>query len=136
LTSLDAGSDLRRETVMRDARNKMFQFLPRTWEDFLAVTTPTPLVLLPGVPTVGEFVPGFEAGGWQGICAPSTTPSEVVDRLNRETNAVLADGTSKARLAQLGGQVFAGTPADFGNFIAAETDKWGKVIRQAGISAN
>jgi tripartite-type tricarboxylate transporter receptor subunit TctC len=132
ITDLIAG----RVQVMFDVVVSSISYINSGQLRALAVTTRTPLELLPGVPTVGEFVPGFEAGGWQGICAPSTTPSEVVDRLNRETNAVLADGTSKARLAQLGGQVFAGTPADFGNFIAAETDKWGKVIRQAGISAN
>ena len=99
----------------------------------LALATPTPHELLPGVPTIGEFVPGFEAAGWQGVCAPSLTPPDVVDRLNREINTVLADARSKARLAELGGQPSPGTPAEFGRFIAAETDKWGKVIREAGL---
>jgi len=99
----------------------------------LAVTTATPQELLPGVPPIGEFVPGYEASGWQGICAPSKTPAEIIDRLNREINAALADANSKARLAELGGQPFVGTPADFGKFLAAETDKWGKVVREAGL---
>ena len=100
----------------------------------LAVTTATPQPdLLPGLPTVGQYVPGFEAAGWQGLCAPSQTPPEIVERLNREINAILADAPTKARLAELGGQAAPGTPADFGKFIADETDKWGKVVRQAGV---
>jgi hypothetical protein len=77
----------------------------------LAVATKTPHELLPGVPTIGEFVPGFEAGGWQRVCAPSKTPTEIIDRVNHEINAVLADAKLKARLAELGGQPSAGTPA-------------------------
>jgi tripartite-type tricarboxylate transporter receptor subunit TctC len=99
----------------------------------LAVTTATPQELLPGVPTIGEFAPGYEAGGWQGVCAPSKTPTEIIDKLNRETNAVLADANSKARLAELGGQPFVGTPAEFGKFLVAETDKWGKMVRETGL---
>ena len=99
----------------------------------LAVATPTPHELLPGVPTISESVPGFEAGGWQGVCAPSKTSAEIVDKLNREINAVLADAKLRARLVELGGQPTPGTPADFGKFIASETDKWGKVVRQAGL---
>jgi len=100
----------------------------------LALATPTPHELLPGVPTIREFVPGFEAAGWQGVCAPSQTPADVVERLNREINAVLADAKSKARLAELGGQPSPGTPAELGAFIAAETDKWGRVVREAGLT--
>jgi tripartite-type tricarboxylate transporter receptor subunit TctC len=81
-------------------------------------------------------VPGYEAAGWQGVCAPSKTPVAVIERLNREINAVLADAKSNARLAELGGLSAAGTPADFGKFIAAETDKWGKVVREAGVKAD
>jgi tripartite-type tricarboxylate transporter receptor subunit TctC len=102
----------------------------------LAVTTATPQDVLPGVPTVGEFVPGYEASGWQGLCAPLKTPPDIVDKLNREIDAGLADATFKAKLAQLGGQPFPGTPADFGKFIASETDKWGKVVRKAGVKAD
>jgi tripartite-type tricarboxylate transporter receptor subunit TctC len=99
----------------------------------LAVATKTPHELLPGVPTIGEFVQGFEAGGWQGVCAPSKTPTDIIDRVNQETNAVLADAKLKARLTELGGQPSVGTPAEFGKFLAAETDKWGKVVREAGL---
>jgi tripartite-type tricarboxylate transporter receptor subunit TctC len=99
----------------------------------LAVTTATRLEVLPGVPTVGEFVPGYEASGWQGIGAPAKTPREIIDKLNREINAGLNDPKFKARLADLGVMPVAGTPADFGKLIADETEKWGKVIRAANI---
>ena len=99
----------------------------------LAVTTPTRSELLPDIPTVGEFVPGYDASGWQGIGAPRHTPTEIVDKLNREINAGLADPKVRARLANLGGLVLSGSPADFGKFIADETEKWGKVIRAANI---
>src|SRR5580692_7045215 len=101
----------------------------------LAVTTATPQAVLPGVPTVGQFVPGYEASGWQGVCAPKGTPADIIDKLNRDINAGLADATFKAKLAALGGQPFPGTPADFGKFVAAETKKWGKVVRKAGVKA-
>jgi tripartite-type tricarboxylate transporter receptor subunit TctC len=99
----------------------------------LAVATSKPHELLPGIPTISESVPGFEAGGWQGVCAPSKTPAEIVDKLNREINVVLADAKLKARVVELGGQPSPGTPADFGKFISSETDKWGKVVREAGL---
>jgi tripartite-type tricarboxylate transporter receptor subunit TctC len=102
----------------------------------LAVTTATRQDLLPGIPTVGEFVPGYEASGWQGVLAPSKTPADIVDKLNREINAALADPQTKARLADLGGQPSPGTPADFGKFVASETDKWGKVVREANVRAD
>jgi tripartite-type tricarboxylate transporter receptor subunit TctC len=82
---------------------------------------------------MGEFVPGFEASIWFGIGAPMNTPTEIVDRLNKEINAGLAVPTVKARLTDLGGTVLAGSPSDFGKLIADETEKWGKVIRAAGI---
>jgi tripartite-type tricarboxylate transporter receptor subunit TctC len=91
---------------------------------------------LPDLPTVGEFVPGYQASGWFGICAPRTTPVEIVDRLNREINAGLADAKLKARLADLGATVFAGSPSDFGRHIAEETEKWGKVVRAANLRAD
>ena len=99
----------------------------------LAVATPAPHELLPGIPTIGETLPGFGAGGWQGVCAPSKTPADIVEKLNREINAVLADPKLKTRLVELGGQPTPGTPAEWGKFIADETDKWGKVVRQAGL---
>jgi tripartite-type tricarboxylate transporter receptor subunit TctC len=99
----------------------------------LAVTSATRLDALPDIPTVGDFVPGYEASGVNGIGAPKNTPAEIVDRLNREINAALADPKIKARLADLGLTVLPGSPADFGNLIAEETDKWAKVITFAGI---
>jgi tripartite-type tricarboxylate transporter receptor subunit TctC len=80
-------------------------------------------------------MPGYEASGWQGVGAPRNTPAEIVDKLNKEINLALADPKMKARLADLGGTVHPGTPADFGKFIAAETEKWGNVIKFAGIKA-
>ena len=102
----------------------------------LAVTTTARSDILPGVPTVSEFLPGFEAGNWFGIAAPKNTPPEIIDKLNKEINAALADPTVKARLAVLGAAPFAGSPADFGKFIATEAEKWTKVIRTVGIKAN
>jgi tripartite-type tricarboxylate transporter receptor subunit TctC len=101
----------------------------------LAVTTATRLEALPGIATVGEFVPGYEASGFYGLGVPKNTPLEVIDKLNKEVNAGLADPKLRARLADTGGTVLAGTPTDFGKLIAEETDKWGKVIRAANIKA-
>jgi tripartite-type tricarboxylate transporter receptor subunit TctC len=95
----------------------------------LAVTTATRSEVLPDIPTVAEFVPGYEASGWLGISAPNSTPVEIIEMLNREINAGLADPKIKARLADLGGTVLPDPPAAFGKFIADETEKWGKVIR-------
>jgi tripartite-type tricarboxylate transporter receptor subunit TctC len=121
----------------------MFDPLPSSIEHIragklrpLAVTTATRLEVLPNVPTVGEFVPGYEAILWQGIGAPKHTPAEIVDKLNQEINAALADPKMKARLADLGYMVLPGSPADFGKLIAEETQKWGKVIRAANIKAD
>jgi tripartite-type tricarboxylate transporter receptor subunit TctC len=99
----------------------------------LAVTTTTRSQALPDIPTVSEFVPGYEASSWFGVGAPKDTPPAIVDRLNKEVNAGLADPKIKTRLADLGGTLLAGSPADFGNLIANETEKWGKVIRAAHI---
>jgi tripartite-type tricarboxylate transporter receptor subunit TctC len=85
--------------------------------------------------TLGEFVPGFETSGWFGIGAPKNTPIEIIDKLNTEINAGLADPKVEARLGDLGGTVLMGSPADFGKLIADETEKWGKVIRAANIKA-
>jgi tripartite-type tricarboxylate transporter receptor subunit TctC len=101
----------------------------------LAVTTATRSEALPDLPTVGEFVPGFEASQWYGVGAPRHTPAEVVEKLNKEINAALADATLKARLADLGGTVLPGSPADFSELIAEETAKWAKVVKFAGIKA-
>ena len=99
------------------------------------MTTATRSEALPDIPTVADFVPGYEASAWFGIGAPKNTPAEIVEKLNKEINAGLADPKLKARLADLGGTVLAGSPADFGKFIADETEKWGKVIRAANIKA-
>jgi tripartite-type tricarboxylate transporter receptor subunit TctC len=99
----------------------------------LAVATATRLEALPEVPTVAETVPGFEASGWCGFGAPRATPAAIIDTLNRETNAALADPAIAARLADVGAIVLKGSPAEFGAFIAEETQKWAKVIRFAGI---
>ena len=99
----------------------------------LAVTTSTRSEVLPDIPTVGDFLPGYEASIWFGVGPPRNTPSEIVDRLNREINAGLADPTIKARLAEQGGTVLPGSPADFGKLIAEDTEKWSKVIRAADI---
>jgi tripartite-type tricarboxylate transporter receptor subunit TctC len=101
----------------------------------LAVTTATRVAALPDVPSIGDFVPGYEASGWLGIGAPKNTPTEIVDKLNREINAVLADSRIKAQLAELGIAVFPSSPAEFGKLIADETEKWGKVLRAANIKA-
>ncbi|HEY2135597.1 MAG TPA: tripartite tricarboxylate transporter substrate binding protein [Xanthobacteraceae bacterium] len=101
----------------------------------LGVATATRQAALPDVPTVAESVPGYEASFWTGIAAPKGTPAEIVDKLNREVNAALEDPKVKARLAEWGATALTGSPADFGKFIAAETDKWGKVIKTANIKA-
>jgi len=99
----------------------------------LAVTTATRSAVLPDVPTVAEFLPGYEASTWFGVGAPKGTPAEIIEKLNREINAALADPKMKARLANLGGTPLVLSPADFGKLIGEETEKWGKVIRAANI---
>jgi tripartite-type tricarboxylate transporter receptor subunit TctC len=101
----------------------------------LAVTTETRSPILPDIPTVGEFLPGYEASIWYGVGAPKGTPIEIVEKLNNEINVSLADARNKARLADLGGDVLALSPAEFGKLIADETEKWGNVIRALNIKA-
>jgi tripartite-type tricarboxylate transporter receptor subunit TctC len=120
----------------------MFDLLPSSLEHIragrlraLGVTTATRSEALPDIPTVGDFVPGYEASAWQGVGAPRDTPTEIVNKLNAEINAGLADAKIKARIASLGGTVIAGSPADFGKLVADETEKWAKVIRGANIKA-
>jgi len=98
----------------------------------LAVTTAKRAEVLPDLPTVGEFVPGYEASAWLGLGAPSGTSTEIVTTINREVNAALADQKLKTRLADLGGTVLPGSPADFRKFIADETEKWAKVVAFSG----
>ena len=101
----------------------------------LAVTSATHSDALPDIPTVGEFVPGFEASGWFGLGAPKNTPAEIIDKLNKVINAALLDPTMKRQIADLGNTPFSSSSADFGKFIVEETEKWGKVIRTANIKA-
>jgi tripartite-type tricarboxylate transporter receptor subunit TctC len=99
----------------------------------LAVTSAVRAELLPELPTVGDFVPGYETSQWYGIGAPAKTPVEIVGKLNKEINAALADPAMKARFAAIGGEPLPGSPAEFGRLIAEETDKWAKVVRAAGL---
>jgi tripartite-type tricarboxylate transporter receptor subunit TctC len=100
----------------------------------LAVTTSVRSDALPDVPVLADTVPGYEASAWFGVGVPKGTPAAVIEKLNREVNLALADPKIKAKLADLGGIVMPGTPADFGKTIADETEKWGKVVRAAGVS--
>ena len=102
----------------------------------LAVTSLTRLEELPNIPAVGEVLSGYEASVWFGIGAPKATPAEIVDKLNTEVNAALADPKMKARLADLGGTPLLGSPADFGKLIAEETEKWAKVVKFSGPKAD
>ena len=99
----------------------------------LALTTASRSEALPDIPTIGEFVPGYEASTWNGVGAPKNTPADIIEKLNKEINAGLADPKLKARLADLGGTVIAGSPPDFGKLIADEAEKWAKVVKFAGI---
>jgi tripartite-type tricarboxylate transporter receptor subunit TctC len=101
----------------------------------LAVTTAARSPALPDIPAVGDFVSGYEASSWHGVGVPKNTPTEIVEKLNKEINAGLADPKIKARIADLGGVPMPMTPADFGQFIAEETKKWGKVVKFAGAKA-
>ena len=98
----------------------------------LAVTTATRSEVLPDLPTVADFVPGYEASAWYGVGVPKGTPDDVIDKLNKEINAILADPKAKARLADLGASLLAGSAADFGKLVADETEKWGKVVKFSG----
>jgi tripartite-type tricarboxylate transporter receptor subunit TctC len=120
----------------------MFEFMATSIEHVrsgglraLGVTTAVRSRALPDVPTLAEFLPGFEATSWLGMAAPKQTPPEIVDRLNREINAALADPKMRARIAELGAEPAPGSPAEFVKVIAADTEKWGKVIRASGIRA-
>jgi tripartite-type tricarboxylate transporter receptor subunit TctC len=99
----------------------------------LAVTTAARMPELPEIPIVADAVPGYEASQWYGFAAPKNTPAEIVEKLNKEINAAIADPGMRARLAAIGGEPMPGSPSDFGKLIADETDKWGKVVRTAGL---
>jgi tripartite-type tricarboxylate transporter receptor subunit TctC len=98
----------------------------------LAVTSTTRSEVLPDLPTVADFLPGYEASAWYGFAAPKATPADIIDKLNKETNAVLADKTAKTRFAELGAFLLPGSAADFGKLLADETEKWGKVVKFSG----
>jgi tripartite-type tricarboxylate transporter receptor subunit TctC len=102
----------------------------------LAVTTTARLDVLPDVPTMADFVPGYEASGFGGVGAPRGTPPEIIDLLNKELNAGLADAKVKARIVELGGTVLGGSPAEFGTIISEATEKWAKVIKFAGVKVD
>ena len=99
----------------------------------LAVTSASRAEMLPELRTVGDFVPGYEASQWYGIGVPRNTPVEIVDKLNKEINAAIADPAMKARFAAIGGEPLPGSAAEFGKLISEETEKWGRVVRAAGI---
>jgi tripartite-type tricarboxylate transporter receptor subunit TctC len=101
----------------------------------LGVTTATRIDVLPDIPPIGDFVPGYEASGWDGVGAPAHTAPEIISILNKEINAALADPAFRSRLTDLGTEPFAGSAAEFGKFISEYIDKWGKVIRAAGIKS-
>jgi tripartite-type tricarboxylate transporter receptor subunit TctC len=128
LTDLLAGQ----VPVMFDTLATSIEHIRATKLRALAVTSATRSEVLPDIPTVGDFVPGYEGTGWQGIGAPRNTPAEIIDKLNKEINAGLADPRMKARIADFGYTVFASSPADFSIFIAAYTEKWAKVIKFSG----
>jgi len=119
--------------VMFDAITSSIEYIKAGKLRALAVTTATRSELLPDIPTMSDFVPGYEVSNWFGIGTPKNTPAEIVDKLNKEVNAGLADPKLKARFADLGGTVLPGSPIDFGRLIADETEKWGKLIRAARI---
>jgi tripartite-type tricarboxylate transporter receptor subunit TctC len=128
--------------VIEGQAHVMFDLVPPLIESVksgklrvLAVSAAQRLEVLPDVPTVGDFVPGYEATFWGGIGVPTDTPAEIIDQLSQEINAVLADPTVKARIADVGYTVFASSPGDFGKFIAAETEKWAKIVKLANIRA-
>src|SRR6516225_262665 len=98
----------------------------------LAVTGAARSDVLPDIPTVGDFVPGYESSGWHGVAGPKNTPPEIIDKLNKEINVALTEPRIKARIADLGGTVFAGSPSDFSKLIVEETEKWAKVIKFSG----
>src|SRR5262249_45938629 len=121
----------------------MFDNLPTSIEHIragklrpLAITSTTRSELIPDVPTLSDFVPGYESSAWYGVGAPKGTPAEIVNRLNREINAILADPTAKTRVAEMGATLTPGSPADFGRLVADETEKWGKVVKFAGVKAD
>jgi tripartite-type tricarboxylate transporter receptor subunit TctC len=122
--------------VMFDPLSSSIEYIKVGKLRALAVTTRTRWETLPDIPTVGDFVPGFEASAWQGIAAPKNMPSEIVEKLNNEINTALADPKMTARLADVGGTVLRGSYVDFAKLVAEDIEKWGKVVRAANIKAS
>ena len=134
------GSPMARADLLAGQVQTMFGVVPESLPYIrsgqtraLAITAEKRLALLPDVPAMAEFLPGFEASGWYGVSAPKDTPPEIVEKLNKEINASMTDPKTKARLADLGCLVSPGAPADYAKFVAGDTEKWGKVVRAAGI---
>jgi len=121
--------------VMFDTMPECIELIRAGTVRALAVTTATRAPVLPDLPTIGDFLPGYESSAWYGFGAPRNMPAEIVDRLNQEINAGLADPKLKARLADLGGTVIAGSPADFAKFVLDDAEKWAKVVKFAGVKA-
>jgi tripartite-type tricarboxylate transporter receptor subunit TctC len=119
--------------LMIDSIGTSIEYIKGSKLRALAVTSFTRSEMMPDLPTIAEFVPGYEGIGWQGVAAPRNTPTEIVARLNKEVNAGLDDPRIKARIADLGADVFRSSPAEFETFMASYTEKWGKVIRAANI---
>jgi tripartite-type tricarboxylate transporter receptor subunit TctC len=119
--------------VMFDVTTTSIEYIRAGKLRALAVTTATRLEALPDLPTVGDFLPGYEASNFRGIGAPRRTPVEIIERLNKQINSILADPSVKARIANIGGTVLLGSPADFGKLISVETEKWARVVKFAGI---
>jgi tripartite-type tricarboxylate transporter receptor subunit TctC len=119
--------------VMFDVMSESIEYIRAGKLRALGVTSAMRSNALPDIPTVGDFLPGFEASIWFGVGVPKNTPAEIIDKLNKGINAALADPKMKAGLEDLGGTVLPGSPADFGKLIAEETEKWGKVVKFAGI---
>jgi tripartite-type tricarboxylate transporter receptor subunit TctC len=132
MTDLLAG----RVQVMFDTMPNSIQYIKAGQLRPLAVTTTTRWEGLPELPTVADFVPGYEASAWYGIAAPRNTPGDIIDKLNKVVNAALVDAKMKTRLADMGGTMLGGSPDDFGKLVISETEKWGKVIRTANIKAD
>ncbi len=118
--------------VMFDSVPTSIEFIRAGKRRALAVTTATRSEVLPDLPTVADFVPGYEASAWYGVGVPKGTPDDIIDKLNKEINAILAEPKAKARLADLGASLLAGSSADFGKLVADETEKWGKVVKFSG----
>jgi tripartite-type tricarboxylate transporter receptor subunit TctC len=137
------GAPLAQTALMTGESQVFFDPIPSSIEQIkggklraLAVTSAKPAEALPDLPPMGEFLPGFEANGWQGIGVPKATPAEIIDKLNKEINTALADPGMQEKIAKIGATIFATTPTEFGALIASDTEKWAKVVKFAGLKAD